>query len=266
MDFWDPVLINALAAARPVVLFDQAGVGRSTGEVPLTFQGWADNVIALTTALGLDQIDLLGFSMGGMAVQMVALSAPQLVRKLILAGTTASQPSSSSVADIVWPRETAPREPINLLSTAITPREVEDALAYSFFYTDDHGRAAAKAYWNRICERDVAGEPRILDLLDRDAGAKRQYATAQDWSKPNPSYSFDRLSELRMPVLVLNGANDVLIPTSRSWELVSRISKAQLVIYPKAGHGFLYQYAELVAKHVNMFLDGNEYGNLESKL
>ncbi len=265
MDFWDPVLINALAAARPVVLFDQAGVGRSTGEVPLTFEGWADNVIALAKALGLDQIDLLGFSMGGMAVQMVALSAPNLVRKLILAGTTASQPSSSSVTGIVWPRETAPREPINLLSTATTPQEVEDALAYSFFYADDHGRAAAKAYWNRICERDVPGEPRILDLLDRNA-AKRQYATSQDWSKPNPQYSFDRLGELRMPVLVLNGDNDVLIPTSRSWEMVSRISRAQLIIYPKAGHGFLYQYADLVAKHVNMFLDRDDYGDLGSKL
>lgn len=267
MDFWDPALINALAAARPVVLFDQAGVGRSTGEIPLTYQGWADDLIAFVEALGLTQIDLLGFSMGGRAVQMVALTAPQLVRKLILAGTSASEPSSSSsTSGIVWPRQVPPREPIKLLATAVTPAEIESALAYSFFYADNQGRAAAKAYWNRVFERAVAGEPRMLHFVDRNTGAKRQSAAHMDWTKPNPRNSFERLGELTMPVLVCNGDNDVLIPTSLSWEMMSRIPNAQLMIYPRAGHGFLYQYAELVAKHVNMFLDGNQCGDVRSKL
>lgn len=267
MDYWDPLLINALAAARPVILFDQAGVGRSSGEVPLTYQGWADDLLAFVNALGLVRIDLLGFSMGGRAVQMVALTAPQLVRKLVLAGTSASEPDPpSSKEGLVWPRETAPREPIRRLATATTPEEIEDALAYSFFYDDDQGRAAAKAYWNRISERNVAGEPRLVDFVDSDTGAKRQIAASRDWDKPNPRYSFDRLGELEIPVLVCNGDNDVLIPTSRSWEMVCRIPNAQLVIYPHAGHGFLYQYANLVAKHINLFLDVIEFEDARSKL
>jgi pimeloyl-ACP methyl ester carboxylesterase len=70
MDYWDPALLNALAAKRPVIIFDQAGVGRSAGEVANTFSGWADNVIALLQALNIEKIDLLGFSMGGCAAQM----------------------------------------------------------------------------------------------------------------------------------------------------------------------------------------------------
>jgi pimeloyl-ACP methyl ester carboxylesterase len=268
MDYWDPLLINTLGAARPVILFDQAGVGRSTGEIPLTYQGWAEDVIVFVNTLGLVRIDLLGFSMGGRAVQMVALTVPQLVRKLILAGTSASEPdpSSSSKEGIVWPREIAPREPIRQLATATTPEEIEDALAYSFFYNDDQGRAAAKAYLNRVSERNIASEPRMVGFVDRDTGAKRQMAASKDWDKPNPQYSFHRLCELTMPVLVCNGDNDLLIPTSRSWEMVSRISNSQLVIYPHAGHGFLYQYAGLVARHINLFLDGTEFEDAISKL
>ena len=105
-DFWDPLWLNSLAAAREIVIFDNAGVGRSSGEVPTTFQGWADDVLALIHALGYEKIDLLGFSMGGVAVQMVALTEPQLIRKLILAGTTSSTPGASSdVSGIVWPQE-----------------------------------------------------------------------------------------------------------------------------------------------------------------
>ena len=268
MDFWDPALINALGAARPVVIFDQAGVGRSTGEIPTSFKGWADDLIAFVTALGITQIDLLGFSMGGAAAQMVALTAPKFVRTLILAGTSTSVPNDAvkSVPGIVWPREMAPPEPLRVLATAVTPEEVEYSLAYSFFPDDAIGRAAAKAYWNRIQERNVADEPRMLKLIDKDAGAKRQLAAYGEWSKHNPRNGWDRLAELKMPVLVLNGDNDVLIPSSRSWELTQLIPGAQLVIYPHSGHGFLYQYAELVAKHVNMFLDGTEYRELETKL
>ncbi|EON69678.1 hypothetical protein W97_08930 [Coniosporium apollinis CBS 100218] len=268
MDFWDPALINALAATRPVILFDQAGVGRSTGSIPTTFQGWADDLIALITALNINEIDLFGFSMGGAAVQMVALTAPSLVRKLVLAGTAASEPSPlvSDLRGIVWPRDVPPSEPIKLLATARTPAEIGRALAYSFFHDTDEGRAGAKAYWGRVSERHVSGEPRLLDLVDADTGGKRQRAAYQDWLKPNPRNSFDRLGELKMPVLVMNGDHDALIPTSRSWEMQARIPNAQLIVYPRAGHGFLYQYAELVAAHVNIFLDVEDYGDATAKL
>lgn len=266
MDFWDPLLINNLAQYRPVIIFDNSGVGRSTGEIPTTYQGWAENVIAFVKSLGLDKIDLLGFSMGGCAVQQVALSAPDLIRKLIIAGSGTSEPSpTSDVSGIIWPREIPPPEPITALATASTPEETESSLAFSFFYDDVAGKAHAKAYWNRIHERNVPNEPNNHAFVDVET-SKRQSAAYVDWTIPNPQNAFDRLGELQMPVLVVNGDHDVLISTSRSWEMHAKIPNSQLIVYPKAGHGFIWQYAELFAEDLRQFLDGDEFKNNLAKL
>ncbi|KIW08148.1 uncharacterized protein PV09_01080 [Verruconis gallopava] len=256
MDYWDPLLVNALAAQRPVILFDQAGTGRSGGEVATTYSGWADHVIELTKAIGIDQFDLLGFSMGGATAQMVALKAPRRVRKLVICGSFPSVPGpNSDISGIVWPQVQADPKHLKELSAEAESCDPAEAIAFSFFYNTDEGRAHARAYWNRVLERKVEDEPIMTRLLN-DEGSKRQMIAAGDWLKHNPENSYDRLRELRMPVLIMNGDNDYLIPTSRSWELLIKIENAQLIIYPKAGHGFLYQYATLVAQHVNMFLDG----------
>jgi pimeloyl-ACP methyl ester carboxylesterase len=197
--------------------------------------------------------------MGGAAVQMVALSAPQLVRKLILAGTTASQPAPTETGQgIVWPRDMPPSEPFRVLSENVkTAKEAAYAIAFSLFYETENGRAAAKAYWNRIQERKVPDETLTLELLEHSK-AKYQIESFGNWMTPNPLNSFERLGELgtKMPVLVMNGDNDVLIPTSRSWELYARIPGSQLIIYPWAGHGFIWQYAKEVARDISLFLDG----------
>lgn len=264
MDMWDPLFINTLIKVREVIIFDNSGVGRSSGEVPETFQGWADDLISFVEALGLKKFDLLGFSMGGYCAQMTALTAPHLVRKLILSGTGSSTPSASHVDGVVWPRENPPPEPIKALAEAENSEEGPKSLAFSFFYDDDVGRAAFEQYWKRVRERTA--EPLILDLLDRRGGAQRQMNAAIDSFKANPRAAFDRLGELQMPVLVANGDKDVLIPTSRSWELLTQIKNTQLIIYPRAGHGFLWQYPELYATHVNMFLDGSDFEPYLSKL
>src|SRR3982075_1798427 len=87
MDYWDPVVTDGLARDREVILFDNAGVSSSSGEVPTTFEQMGANAIAFMKALGLKRADVLGFSIGGMAPQENALQAPDLVRKLILVGT-----------------------------------------------------------------------------------------------------------------------------------------------------------------------------------
>jgi pimeloyl-ACP methyl ester carboxylesterase len=242
-------------------------VGRSNGVAATTFQGWADNVIALIEGLGIKKIDLFGFSMGGCAAQMIALTAPTLIRKLILGGTAASTPGENSdVSGIVWPREQPTPEEITMLATKTDPADTEEALTFSFFPHTDFGRAAAKAYWKRVLERNVPDEPLIIQLLNEEATANQTASYVEDWVTPNPRNSFDRLSELKMPVLVLNGDNDLLVRTSFSWELAVKIPNAQLVIYPKAGHGFLYQYAQLVAQNVNTFLDGAGEGAQVARL
>ena len=268
MDFWDPVLITNLAAARPLIVFDQAGVGRSTGEIPKTIQGWADDVISFVRALHIDRIDLLGFSMGGYAVQMAALTAPGLVRKLILAGTTASAPSTdSNTSGIVWPREQAPAQPYRSLAIAESSDEIKQALAFSFFPASESGNKSAIMYWNRINRQPMAhGELPNLTFVDRRSGSRRQAEASRDWYMPDPQKSFGRLAEIKLPVLVMNGDNDLLIPTSRSWELSQGLPNAQLIIYPHSGHGFLYQFAVTVATHINMFLDDEVEANNTSRL
>jgi len=260
MDMWDPALVNGLAARRRVVVFDPAGVGRSGGVVAPAFAAWAAHVLALAAALRFDRFDLAGFSMGGAAAQMVALAAPAAVRRLVVLGSTASAPGEGeSGAGLVWPREEQLPGPIAALSRGEGEQGAFEGIAASFFYDDVEGREHAKAYWVRVHERRVEGEPLMLEMLDEE-GSKKQRLAYADWAAHSPMNSWDRLKELKMPVLVMNGDNDVLIPSSRSWEMAVRIP-AQLIIYPKSGHGFLYQYAELVAAHINMFLDDDGAGS-----
>jgi len=241
MDFWDPALINPLAAKRPVIIFDNSGVGKSTGTVPNTFAGWAENVIALVHALNIPQIDLLGFSMGGCVAQMVALNAPGLVRRLILAGTRASVSPNTVGAD--WPL-------VERFTVAMDPISVEAAFTESMFTTTTNGLSQAKKYWTRIHERQH--DELIMDQATTQAQLNDPWT---HWETPNPLNSYERLGELKMPVLVCNGDTDILVPTKNSFELQEKIEGAFLQIYPDAGHAFLFQYGALVAAHINLFLD-----------
>ncbi|KAK4949527.1 hypothetical protein LTR10_012145 [Elasticomyces elasticus] len=270
MDFWDPLLIDTLTAqGRPVILFDQSGVGKSSGTIATNYQAWANNVIAFVCTLGLTKIDLLGFSMGGCCVQMVALTRPDLVRRLVIAGSGPSVPCKRSTEGIVWPRDEPPRYAIMTLSKGdgTIGAEIEEGIRVSFFQDSETGRRAARAYFDRIYTRTPStcgGENVIHDLLDAERTAEQRKAYV-DWSTPNPQNSFDRLGELKMPVLVLNGDDDLLIPTSRSWELVKGIPDAQLIIYPQTGHGFIWQYAKRIAEDVGRFLNG-DLGDERAKL
>ena len=268
MDLWDPLFLATLSALRPVLIFDQPGIGRTLGTIPTTYQGWADDLLQLVDALELKEIDLLGFSMGGLAVQYVALTRPGLVRRLVLAGTTASAPMGryEDIKGVVKPREMAPGAPIEALSGAVSLEEGKRALAFSFFSDDEDGREAFEGYWGRVAGREVEGEELKLQLLDAEL-AKRQIAAVVHSQTPGPDGSFDRLHELSMPVLVANGDADLLIPSSRSWELFKHVQNAQLIMYPKSGHGFIWQYAEMFARDVNKFLAAAEWGKLSvSKL
>jgi pimeloyl-ACP methyl ester carboxylesterase len=246
MDFWDPALINSLARSRPIILLDNAGIGKSGGEIPTTLQGWAAHVIALLEALNIRQIDLLGFSMGGGAAQHIALAAPGLVRKLILAGTRTSRTPNTVLG---------PQKIFSALAHSVTEEEFREAFVLSFFRPGRRGRAAGLASWDRIFSRKHDRAPHLSPEL-----AKRQTEAFSKFSVPSPDNPYERFHELKMPVFVANGNNDLLIPTVNSFELAQLLPNAHLHIYPNSGHGFLYQYAELFAKHVDIFLDGDDAG------
>jgi len=251
MDWWDPALIDRLAAQRPVIIFDNAGVGKSEGTIPSTYAGWADHVINLIQALGHKEADVFGFSMGGTVVQMVALNAPKgLVRRVIIAGTVPSEgPDSVNVTD--W-------HPYEVLKTGDSPEEIWKGWAYSFFPDTNKGRFDAAESWARIHLRTEDRAPYMSEK-----NAEEQTATfVEDWAVEKQENSYHRFGELKMPVFIANGDDDRLCPTPNSWVMFEKIRQAggnvHLHLYPRAGHGFLYQHAEQFSRHIGEFLDAPE--------
>ena len=252
MDWWDPALVNPLAETRPVIIFDNAGVGASSGSIPNTYAKWADNMIALVVARGIPKVDVLGFSMGGCVAQIAALNYPNLVRKVILTGTLASGNADSPPTD--W-------DLVGRYIAAETEGDVEAAWAESFFTHNAVGRAAFQAYWARLSER-YGKAPVPLDLVR----TKAQGRAWTEWSKENPYNSAARLTQFEMPVFVATGDADILVPTAASFKLERKIPFSHFHVYPNAGHGFFGQHEATFATHINTSLDSEEQILLGTKV
>ena len=197
MDGWDPSVVDGFARMRPVVLFDNAGVSRSSGETPDSVRAMAGHAVAFIAALGLTRVDLLGFSLGGFVAQVIAAQHSELVRRIILVGTG---PDGGIRADGDQP---ARRPSI-------------------------HG--ATGAPYDRL-------------------------ASSVSWGKSPDSEGAPRMGTITQPVLVVNGKNDVLVPTINSYTLFQQLPDARLLLYPDSGHGALFQYAEEFVREGLRFLD-----------
>jgi pimeloyl-ACP methyl ester carboxylesterase len=236
LDNWDPKLVDALASMREVILFDNAGVGGSTGTTPRTVTAMAHDALRFLEAVGLGEIDLLGFSLGGFVAQELTLIRPRLVRRLVLAGTgPQGGEDMHGFADDVY------------VSATRDEPGAEDLLAL-FFERSDTSAAAGWKFVERIFSR---GEDRdaATTLAMRDA----QLDAIHAWGIPDPS-KLNRLAGIRQPVLVANGDNDRMVPTRNSHLLADRLPDARLQIYPDAGHGFLFQYPLEFAAEIQTFL------------
>jgi pimeloyl-ACP methyl ester carboxylesterase len=244
-DHWDPELIDPVAAVRQVILIDNSGVGKSSGTIPDTYTKWAQNVIDVVNALKIPQADLFGFSMGGFVAQMTALNAPTVVRKLILAGTG---PSAGEGIESGDPLAT------QLLATASNEREEHDAFLATFYSPTEKKQALGDKWWKRM----NAARSNRSDYVSPE-GTKAQIDAVVRWANRDfaSEGSYDRLHELKIPVLVANGDNDVLIPTVNSWVLFKKLvnAEAHLHLFPDVGHGFLNEYAGQFSKLINIFLD-----------
>ncbi|TQS33436.1 hypothetical protein Golomagni_06220 [Golovinomyces magnicellulatus] len=245
MDHWDPTLINPIAARRPVLLIDNAGIGRSSGTIPPSFAQWAAHYMSVVQALGIPHVDVAGFSMGGCVAQMAALNYPRVVRRLILLGTTPSIGDGVVRADL---------GPFNQLRAASSHQEQEAAFLSSFFRDSPASQAAGKAAWHRISHS--RSDP--VDHVPA-AGAKRQGIAFANFMNPKlaTEASYNRFNELQLPVLIANGSDDLLLPTENSILMYNKLrhANAQLHLFPNSGHGFLYQYAKDLSKLINDFLD-----------
>ncbi|MHC8380679.1 alpha/beta fold hydrolase [Pseudomonas sp. LB3P14] len=235
LDNFDPRIVDGLAKTRRVITTDYRGIGASGGTAPATVGEMANDAISVIRALDLKEADLLGFSLGGFVAQEIVLKAPGLVRKLILTGTG---PAGGEGIDRVW----SVSWPLMVKGFL----RLKDPKSYLFFTSTSNGQQAAKDFLTRLKERKT----------DRDKGPTptaflRQLKAIIAWGKQAPQ----NLSHIRIPTLIANGDNDIMVPTKNSIDLAKRIQNSQLIIYQDAGHGGIFQHhADFVAKAL-VFLD-----------
>ena len=236
LDNWDPALIDALASARRVITVDNTGVGGSTGTTPDTVEQMAHDALAFLAALRLEQVDLLGFSIGSFVAQQVALTRPAIVRRLILA-SAAPQGADGMHG---W----AP-EVIGAVGTPQTsPGEYLDVFFAPSPASRQAGQQAMQRMYARTEDRDAA-----TSWATREA----QYDAVCRWGIPDHA-KLQRLSCLRMPVFVANGDRDPMIRPHYSYLIAGLIPQARVKIYPDAAHGFLFQHHAEFAADVETFL------------
>ncbi len=222
LDNWDPRVVDGIAATHHVVVFDNRGVGASSDSSPDSIEGMADDAITFIKAMGFRQVDLFGFSMGGMISQEIVRKDAQLVRKMILAGTgPAGGEGISEVAGVAN---------YDLLRAVLTG---QDPKQFLFFTRTPNGIAAGKAFLARLKER---AENRDKDITPSAYMAQLRALNA--WGRQRPA----DLSQIRQPVFVVNGDDDRMVPTSNSRDLARRLPNSSLTIYPDAGHGGVFQF------------------------
>jgi pimeloyl-ACP methyl ester carboxylesterase len=236
LDHWDPAVTNGLAKTREVILFDNAGVAASSGETPSSFQEMGANAIAFIRALGLAQVDILGFSIGGMVSQEIVLQAPELVRKLILVGTgPRGADMSTSQSSAIFAETYEPAEHL-WLKVHFSPSAASQAAGLAFLERK-----------LRRQDRDPLVGQQTVDAQSAAIGKYMAYREVDGY--------LDYLKTVRQPTLVVLGSNDLIIPTHNSYVLQQTLPNAQLHLYPDSNHGSFYQYPELFVAQATLFLE-----------
>lgn len=234
IDAWDPAVVNALAIDRPVIAFDNAGVGRSTGETPDSVAAMAADAVTFINLLGLSEVDLLGYSLGGCVAQQIAAEHGRLVRRLILVGTA---PKGGEEHLLV------------ALQDAFSQTAAPDPRLPLFFTKSSASQSAGLAFLQRTKGR--------IEDRDTDNGSTVTNPQAKaliTWcATPDPEHAI--LRAITQPALVVSGSHDTMVPGDNAYEMFKALSNAQLVLYPDSGHGALFQYPELFVGHARTFLN-----------
>jgi len=238
LDNWDPAVTDPLAAEREVILFENAGIGRSSGTVPKTIAGMAAHALAFLNGLGLKTCDVLGFSLGGMVAQHIALERPSIFRRVILVGT-------------------APRggEDVMHLDKPSLAKHLGNptfrgyaVLQKIFFAPTESSQAAGAAFIERLMRRAEDREP-----ISGPAVALAQVAAFREWEQVLGE-RFSDLKRIQHPTLVVNGVFDEMIPVSNSYWLSAHLPNAVLLTYPDSAHGSLFQFHASFTRQAAAFL------------
>ena len=239
LDNWDPAVIDPLGLGREVILFESAGLGRSTGQVPENMAGMAAHALAFVDALGLKRMDILGYSLGGMVAQQVALERPSLIHKMLLVATAPE--GGEDIMHMDKPELRKITEDANMPGL--------EKLVKLFFAPSKSSQAAGEAFAARLALRKQDGEP----LAGQDV-AIAQITAFRAWEKYSGE-RFARLVKITQPCLVVNGVFDNMIPVRNSYMLSEHLPNAMLLTYPDAGHGSLFQFHKSFVRQVSLFLD-----------
>jgi len=235
LDNWDPRVVDGIAAKHRVITFDNRGVGASTGSTPKTIEEMAKDAVTFIRALGLEQVDILSFSMGGMIAQVIAQTEPQLIRRLILAGTGPA--GGEGIKNVTR---------ISHFDTVRALLTLQDPKQFLFFTRTANGRRAGKEFLARLKER-TQDRDKAISLISYFS----QLKAIHRWGLARPQ----DLSVIQQPVLVANGDNDRMVPTQNSADMARRLPNAGLVIYPDAGHGGIFQFHEQFVPTALEFLE-----------
>ena len=238
LDNWDPAVTDALASEREVILFDNAGVGRSTGKVPPTIAAMATHAFAFIDGLGLGTCDVLGFSLGGMIAQQMAEERPSIFRRMILVATAPR--GGEDIMHIEKPSLSKFLQDPKLRGYAV--------LQKIFFAPTESSQTAGEAFITRLVQRTQDREPPSGPEV---AGA--QIAAFREWEQFSGE-RFADLESIRQPALVVNGIHDEMISVANSFRLAEHLPNAVLLVYPDSGHGSLFQFHESFSRQAKAFL------------
>lgn len=243
LDNWDPAVTDPLALGREVILFESAGLGRSTGEVPQSIPEMAAHALAFVDALAVAQVDILGYSLGGMVAQQIALDRPALARRILLVGTAPE--GGEDIMHMEKPQLKRITDDPNIPGL--------QKLVKLFFAPSSSSQAAGEAFVARLSQRTSDREPVAGPKV-----ALAQITAFRAWERFSGE-RFSNLGKISQPCLVINGIFDNMIPVRNSYMLSEHLPNAMLVTYPDAGHGSLFQFHNSFVKQASLFLDTEKF-------
>jgi pimeloyl-ACP methyl ester carboxylesterase len=231
MDYWPPGFVDALAAHHKVVVFDNAGVGRTSAvSAPalLSITAMASQTSALISALRLRRPAVLGWSMGGMIAQVLAVSHPAQVSRLILAASAVG---------------TGKALPFRHFTPAVLGLNSAELAAGLF---PENQAAKARAYVKTVLQYPGFYGPSA-------AAFDSQYLAVERWLAGKDAAG-RLVGDIRVPTLVAGGTRDQFIVTANSRLLARSVPGAKLLLFDDAGHGFMFQDTARFIRAVETFL------------